>query len=139
MYYVRPRRPHGRLREANVSDVEVREIVVVIRQRYPGAIVNISGVTSDCPCQDGPACDSQVWVVADRDGSSNGLLLSRIGGHWTIGPVQEWWLEYEGWLNRMSAARRISDRAKRAQRYAQLAEEQETLLAWAPARCDAME
>jgi hypothetical protein len=24
-----------------------------------------------------------------------GLQLSRIGGRWAIGPVQEWWLEFE--------------------------------------------
>jgi hypothetical protein len=61
----------------------------------PDAIVNISGVVTGCACEDGPACSDQVWVVAYRPEWSKGLELSKINGHWTVGPLQQWWLDYE--------------------------------------------
>jgi hypothetical protein len=119
----RPRRLDEPLREDNISDEEVREIEAATIELFPGALVNISGVTAGCPCQDGPACDSQVWVVAYRDDKSFGLLLSRIEGHWVIGPVQRWWRQYEKLERKMSAALK-SGQPNRFERYRKLQQAQ---------------
>ena len=81
----RPVRIDGPLRYENISDIEVREIETATRKVYPGAIVNISGVTTGCPCEDGPTCTDQVWIVAYRPERIKGLMLSRIDGRWGIG------------------------------------------------------
>ena len=104
IYQTRPVRLDGPLREENISDDEVREIEAVMTEYFPGAIVNIGGVTAGCPCEDGVSCDSQVWVVAHRASRSNGLMLSRIEDHWTIGPLQKWWRLRDRLLSLMSAA-----------------------------------
>jgi hypothetical protein len=91
----RPERRNGPLREANLSDNEVREIQAISFRVFPGAILNISGVVSGCPCEEGPACADQVWVVARSGGQTSGLQLSRVGGRWAIGVVQQWWLDYQ--------------------------------------------
>jgi hypothetical protein len=90
-----PDRRNGPLREANLSDNEVREIQAIAFRIFPGAILNISGVVTGCPCEEGPACADQVWVVARSGGHTNGLQLSRIGGRWAVGVVQQWWLNYQ--------------------------------------------
>ena len=99
-----PVRRLGPLRVTNITDEEVREVQAVVRQTIPGAIVDIEGVVTGCDCGDGPACSDQVWIVAYRPERSRGLQLSRIGGHWTIGPMQQWWLDYDA-LN--ASARRF--------------------------------
>jgi len=99
-----PARRVGPLRATNITDEEVREIQAVVRQTIPGAIVDIEGVVTGCDCGDGPACSDQVWIVAYRPERSRGLQVSRISGHWTIGPVQQWWLDYEALT---AAARRF--------------------------------
>jgi hypothetical protein len=91
----RPARRDGPLRELNISDGEVREIQSAALQVYPGAIVNISGVVTGCPCEEGPGCTDQVWIVAHKPGQSQGLQLSRFNGHWSIGVVQQWWLDFD--------------------------------------------
>jgi hypothetical protein len=90
-----PVRREGPLRYENITDVEVREIEAAARDVVPRAIVNISGVTVGCPCEDGPLCTDQVWIVAYRPDKSVGLLLSKIDAHWIVGPVQKWWLAYD--------------------------------------------
>lgn len=97
---LRPRRREGPARPANITAAEVQEIQAVARDLAPGAMVNIGAVVSGCPCEDGPACTDQVWVVSFRPDKSTGLLLSRIANQWTIGPVQQWWLDYEELLGR---------------------------------------
>lgn len=92
---IRPYRREGPLRSTNITDDEVRQIQVVANKKLPGAIVNIGGVVSGCPCEDGPSCSDQVWIVAYRPDTSRGLLLSKIEERWKIGPVQQWWLDYE--------------------------------------------
>jgi hypothetical protein len=119
----RPRRMDEPLREDNISDEEVREIEAATIEYFPGALVNISGVTAGCPCQDGPACDSQVWVVAYRDDRSDGLLLSRIEGVWIIGPVQRWWHQYEKLEHQMLMILR-SGETKRFSQYRDLQQAQ---------------
>ena len=83
------------LREENISDIEVRQIQAVMKGLYPGSIVYISSVITGCPCEDGPQCTDQVWCVAFSDEEINQLGLSRIGGKWKIGPLQDWWMTYE--------------------------------------------
>ena len=90
--------------EASISDNEVRQVQAVVMALNPGAIVNIGGVSSECRCEDGPACTAQVWVVAYGLGQSHGLMLSKIDGEWQLGPLQGWWLEHEKLISRMRLA-----------------------------------
>lgn len=84
----------------------MREIQALAFQFYPGSILNISGVVTGCPCEEGPRCTEQVWVVAHSGGQTSGLQLSRVGGHRTIGVVQRWWSDYQKLLdNRTSDMR----------------------------------
>ncbi len=87
----RPKRLDEPLREENLSDEEAREVESLMRLHYPGAIVVIGPVIDGCLCEDGPACDGQVWVTAQQNDTNPALLLSRIAENWTIGPVQTWW------------------------------------------------
>ena len=96
-----PRRVDFPMRESNISDVEVKEIQGLVAEIYPGAILNIGSVVSECRCADGPACSAQVWVVAYGLGRSHGMMLSEIDNEWQIGPVQSWWIEYEDLVDRM--------------------------------------
>ncbi len=96
----RPRRRDLPVRSNNITDDEVTEIQRVASEVWPGAIVNIATVVVGCPCEDGPSCTDQVWVVGHRPIEMKGLLLSRIDGSWAIGPVQLWWLEYERFQSR---------------------------------------
>jgi hypothetical protein len=73
----------------------VREIQAVVLRIVPGSILNISGVVTGCPCEEGPRCADQVWIVAHRAGKTLGLQLSRINGRWALGVVQQWWLDRE--------------------------------------------
>jgi hypothetical protein len=95
-----PRRRDAPMREANITDQEVREIQAAALDVVPRAIVNIGAVTTGCPCEDGPSCTDQVWIVATDSSRSKGLLLSRILGSWAVGPVQTWWLRYDDLLKR---------------------------------------
>lgn len=95
MKKTRPFRRDGPLRELNVTDEEVLEIKSATLRIYPGSLVNISGVVTGCPCEEGLACSDQVWIVTHRPGLMKGLQLSRINGHWAVGIVQQWWLNFE--------------------------------------------
>jgi hypothetical protein len=113
-----PKRRDGPLRDTNISDDEVREIKGVVQTVLPGSLVNISGVVTGCPCEEGAGCSDQVWAVAYRPGRMKGLQLSKIGGHWTIGRVQQWWLDKEDldnskhtdWKSYRAAANALQDR-----------------------------
>jgi hypothetical protein len=105
----KPVRREKPLRELNATDGEVREIRSVVATVAPRSIVYISSVVTGCPCEDGRECTDQVWVVAQRAGASRGLLLSKIADHWTIGPVQRWWLEYEAFRARLPPRLSMSD------------------------------
>jgi len=94
-YGTRPVRREGPLRAENISDEEVREIESIGLGLMPGALVNISGVVTGCPCEEGASCSDQVWIVVYRPGESKGVQLSKIGGRWGIGPLQQWWFDYE--------------------------------------------
>jgi len=95
MQKTRPSRRDGPLRELNLSDNEVREIQPAVMRILPGSILNISGVVTGCPCEEGAGCSDQVWIVAHRAGQTVGLQLSRINGRWALGAVQQWWLDRE--------------------------------------------
>jgi hypothetical protein len=90
------------LRSENITDEEVREVQNVVGAT-PDSVLNISGVTAGCKCEDGAGCTSQVWVVVDRHNKTDGLMLSKIDGHWTIGAVQRWWLRYYELRDKVSA------------------------------------
>jgi hypothetical protein len=91
----RPQRRDSPLREENIHDYEVRQIQAAAANLLPNAIINISAVVTGCPCEEGPSCSDQVWILAYHSERTTGLQLSRIAGQWTIGAVQRWWLEYE--------------------------------------------
>jgi hypothetical protein len=97
---IRPQRRDSPLRYLNISDEEVREVQAAAAEVLPRAIVNISGVVTGCPCEDGSDCTDQVWIVAYRPEKSRGLMLSKVSNHWVIGAVQRWWLRYEEHLAR---------------------------------------
>ena len=61
----------------------------------PRAMVNISPVVTNCPCEEGPNCTAQVYVVATTGDNSKGLQLSRLKDQWMVGVVQQWWLRRE--------------------------------------------
>lgn len=130
-----PRQPNpwgGRLREENISDNEVREIRAVMLSHFPGAILNIAGVTTGCPCADGATCEYQVWVVAHQAGQANGLQLSKIDGHWTVGPVQAWWLARLDLYAQLARARKLEDRQQRDAQLSLLRDWERALEAAAP-------
>lgn len=122
----RPKRTEAYLRSENITDQEVRELQGIARKVLPDAIVNIGGVTSDCPCEDGPKCTAQVWIVAYDPEETVGLMFSNIDSHWEIGPVQSWWLRRDDLYERQP---RWGDRDK----YFAWLEEQEALYAAFPA------
>ena len=89
-----PGRPNKPLRQENITDEEVREVQRAALEVYPDFIVNISGVTDGCDCEDGSNCTAQVWLALYREDHTRSLVLSKIDGHWKIGAVQRWWLQY---------------------------------------------
>ena len=90
---LRPERRNSPLRELNISDDEVREVQAIAAVYLPRAIVNISPVVTDCPCEEGPTCTAQVFVLATGKGKTKGLQLSRMNQTWQVGMVQAWWLK----------------------------------------------
>jgi hypothetical protein len=113
IYRSRPVRVDEPLRAENVSDNEVRELMRVTAGVYPGAVANISGVTTNCPCENGPWCDSQAWILAHRGGRYDGLMLSRIENKWTVGPLQLWWLERDKLWAKYREINRVSGPSRR--------------------------
>jgi hypothetical protein len=127
IFSTQPHRPNGAPRRDNITDEEVREIQRAAVAIYPDAIVNISTVTDGCECEEGDSCTAQVWLVLYKPSHMRGLMLSRIGGHWQVGAIQDWWLRYYDLRSRMPA---FSDRHTdpvnwRGKRLAWQAEEQD--------------
>ena len=91
---LRPRRRDMPMRELNITDNEVREIQVITNRYLLDSMLNISPVVAGCPCEDGPLCTDQVYVVATTAAQTVSLQLSRIRNAWVVGPVQQWWLRY---------------------------------------------
>lgn len=87
-----PKRRDTPLRELNLTDEEVREIQAATKSYLPADYLNISPVVTGCACEDGPECKEQVYVLADAGTSAKGLQLSRIKNAWTVGTLQQWWL-----------------------------------------------
>jgi hypothetical protein len=92
---LRPRRRDTPLRYLNISDDEVREIQVVAAKHLPKVLLNISPVVADCPCEEGPQCTDQVYILAESGQASKGLQLSRIKNSWIVGNVQQWWFRFD--------------------------------------------
>jgi hypothetical protein len=86
-----PRRRDEPLREANISDYEVREIQHLLREHLPETIVNIGPVVTGCPCEEGRACTEQVYIQANTESQSVGLLLSRVNRRWDLSRAEKWW------------------------------------------------
>lgn len=90
-----PQRRDIPLRELNISDDEIREVEFIARRFLPRAYVNISPVVTECPCEEGPTCTAQVYVIATGNGKTRGLQLSRLNDRWIVGMVQQWWIRFE--------------------------------------------
>jgi hypothetical protein len=90
---LRPARRNEPLRELNITDDEVREVQAIAVGYLPRDLVNISPVVTACPCEEGPTCTAQVYVVATGKGKTSGLQLSRMNQAWQVGVVQQWWLK----------------------------------------------
>ena len=90
---LRPGRRDEPLRYLNISDNEVREIQLVAEKYLPKSLLNISPVVTGCPCEEGPQCTDQVYIVAETAQSSKGLQMSRVKDAWVVGTVQQWWLK----------------------------------------------
>jgi hypothetical protein len=90
-----PGRRDTPLRELNISDGEVRELQTIAARYLPKALVNISPVVAECPCEEGPNCTAQVYVLATAKGKTSGLQLSRTKEVWDVGVVQKWWLKHD--------------------------------------------
>jgi len=103
-----PVRRDSPLRELNITDEEVREIQSLTKAYLPSVYLNISPVVTGCACEDGADCKEQVYVLADAGTSAKGLQLSRIKNKWTVGALQQWWLN----LDRLEARRAKMDYAE---------------------------
>ena len=99
-WQLRPKRRDEPLRYLNISDYEVREIQLVAEKYLPKVLLNISPVVTGCPCEEGPQCTDQVYIVAESGPSSKGLQLSRVRNAWVVGSVQQWYLKYEELVSR---------------------------------------
>lgn len=108
----RPVRRDTPLREENITDLEIAELEAEMKSLYPGTLVYVSAVTTGCPCEDGPDCTAQVWSVATLGDRSRGVALSRINGSWQVGPLQQWWLQYDSLWAAFRASRKGSDRER---------------------------
>jgi hypothetical protein len=95
VHELRPRRRDEPLRELNISDDEVREVQLVAGTLLPKVLLNISPVVGNCPCEEGPRCTAQVYILAESARGARGLQLSRIDNAWVVGSVQQWWLRFE--------------------------------------------
>lgn len=93
----KPRRRDYPARTENISDDEIREIEYVTHEIFPQTLVNIGTVVSGCPCEDGAKCTAQVWLSAIKNDKTYELQLSRINDKWMVGPIQQWWRDYERW------------------------------------------
>ena len=89
---LKPRRRDEPLRYLNITDEEVREVQFLSAKILPKVMLNISPVVTDCPCEEGPDCTAQVYVVASTHDNARGLQLSRLKDKWMVGVVQQWWL-----------------------------------------------
>ena len=99
-WLLQPKRRDEPLRYLNISDYEVREIQEVAEKYLPKVLLNISPVVTGCPCEEGPQCTDQVYIVAQNAQRSRGLQLSRVRNAWVVGTVQQWYLKYEELLTR---------------------------------------
>jgi len=91
---LKPARRDNPLRELNITDNEVREIQDVASRHAMNTMLNISPVVTGCPCEEGPLCTDQVFVVATLPDKTVSLQLSRIRNAWVVGAVQKWWFRY---------------------------------------------
>jgi len=94
-WQLEPVRRDEPLRYLNISDYEVREIQLVAEKYLPKVLLNISPVVTGCPCEEGPQCTDQVYIVAETAQDSEGLQLSHVKNAWVVGTVQQWYLKYE--------------------------------------------
>ena len=83
------------LRYLNITDQEIRDVQLISRKYLPPAMMNISPVVTACPCEEGPNCSAQVYVVATTGEKAQGLQLSRLKDQWMVGVVQQWWFRRE--------------------------------------------
>jgi hypothetical protein len=91
---LRPQRRDEPLRDLNLTDNEVREIQAVAKKYAMDTMLNISPVIAGCPCEEGPLCTDQVYIVSQRPEKAVGMELSHVRNAWVVGTVQKWWFQY---------------------------------------------
>jgi hypothetical protein len=101
---LRPQRRDTPMRYINLSDNEMREVQEVASKHLSKTVLNVSPVIEGCPCEEGPMCTDQVYVVTHASGKPVGLQLSRVNKVWKVGVVQLWWLKYDALRAKMNAA-----------------------------------
>lgn len=94
-FELRPQRRDAPMRYINLTDNEMREIQEVASKHLSKTVLNVSPVIEGCPCEEGPMCTDQVYVVTHASGKAVGLQLSRVKKVWKVGVVQLWWLKYD--------------------------------------------
>jgi hypothetical protein len=104
-----PQRRDTPLRDLNISDNEIREVEAIAQKYLPRSLVNISPVVAECPCEEGPTCTAQVYVVATTPTNSRGLQLSRMNDHWVVGMVQQWWHRHDAIVPQNTGNRFLDD------------------------------
>jgi hypothetical protein len=100
-FELRPRRRDEPLRYLNLTDNEMREIQDVAQKYLTKTMLNVSPVIEGCPCEEGPMCTDQVYVVTYAAEQAKGLQLSRVKGTWQIGVVQQWWTKFDALAARL--------------------------------------
>jgi hypothetical protein len=103
-YELRPQRRDAPMRYINLSDNEMREVQEVASKHLSKTVLNVSPVIEGCPCEEGPMCTDQVYVVTHASGKPVGLQLSRVNKVWRVGVVQMWWLKYDALRAKVNAA-----------------------------------
>jgi hypothetical protein len=101
---LRPQRRDTPMRYLNLSDNEMREVQEVASKHLSRTVLNVSPVIEGCPCEEGPMCTDQVYVVTHASGKPVGLQLSRVNKVWKVGVVQLWWLKYDALRAKVNAA-----------------------------------
>lgn len=92
-YETIPVRREWPFREFGPTAAEVEQMQSAAATAIPKAIIYIGPVVAGCPCENGPKCKAEVWVDGYLPGRIEGILLSQVDGTWTIGTIQNWWLE----------------------------------------------
>ena len=81
---------HAGLREENISDREVAQILGAALEFHPGPTAYISGVFEGCDCHDGPKCTDNANIVVYRAEGSQTVKVVKVDNRWEVAWVEKW-------------------------------------------------